>query len=74
MKQSVPDKLSQDASAARGVKFGRQPLERPPEYAAIRSQYEKIEISARKAGRALGVSHKTFIRWYWQDEERRTNG
>lgn len=61
------------AAKARGVKFGRRPLERPPEYAAIRSQYEKLEVSARKAGRTLGVSHKTFIRWYWQDEERRTD-
>ena len=59
------------AAKARGVKFGRPPLDRPPEYAAIRRRYEDLEISARKAGRALGVSHKTFIRWYWQDENRR---
>lgn len=61
------------AAKARGVKFGRPPMERPPHYAAVRRQYENLEISARKAGTALGVSHKTFIRWYWQDENRRTD-
>lgn len=57
------------AAKARGVKFGRQPMPRPPEYAAVRRRYEAFEISARSAGRILGVSHKTFLRWFWDDED-----
>lgn len=59
------------AAKARGVKFGRTPLVRPEEYEDIREKYEKLEISAREAGRRLGVTHRTFIRWFWDDEEKR---
>ena len=57
------------AAKARGVKFGRQPLPRPPQYADVRRRYEHLEISAREAGRMLGVTHKTFIKWFWLDEK-----
>lgn len=60
-----------DAAKARGVKFGRAPLERPANYEKVRAQYERLEISARAAGRALGVSPKTFSRWFWADEEKK---
>lgn len=59
------------AAKARGVKFGRQPLPRPPEYEKVRQQYGNLEISARKAGRILGVDHKTFSKWFWEDEGKR---
>lgn len=59
------------AAKARGVKFGRQPLPRPPEYEEVRQQYGNLEISARKAGRILGVDHKTFSKWFWEDEGKR---
>lgn len=60
-----------DAAKARGVKFGRAPLERPVNYEEVRAQYERLEISCRAAGRALGVSHKTFARWFWEDEDKK---
>lgn len=52
-----------DAAIARGVKFGRQPMERPPEYEALKEKWGKGEISAREAGRRLNISFKTFLRW-----------
>lgn len=55
------------AAKARGVRFGRQPTPRPPQYDTVRRQYENLEISAREAGRILGVTHKTFLRWFWAD-------
>lgn len=57
------------AAKARGVKFGRKPLPRPPQYEEVRRRYEHLEISAREAGRILGVTHKTFIKWFWSDEK-----
>ena len=56
-----------DAAMARGVKFGRQPMERPPEYEALKEKWEKGELSAREAGRRLNVSFKTFLRWVRSD-------
>lgn len=51
-----------DAAMARGVKFGRQPMEMPPEYETLKGMWEKGEISAREAGRRLKISFKTFLR------------
>jgi len=48
---------------ARGVRFGRPPLEKPESFPAVRLAWQKKEISAREAARRLGVSHKTFLRW-----------
>ena len=56
-----------DAAKARGVKFGRQPLPKPDGYEEMQRKYENLEISARQAGVQLGVSHKTFLRWFWAD-------
>ena len=51
------------AARARGVKFGRKPMEKPEGYEALRKQWERKEISARKAAEALGVSTPTFLKW-----------
>jgi len=51
------------AARARGVKFGRKPMEKPKGYEALRGQWERKEISARKAAEALGVSTPTFLKW-----------
>lgn len=51
------------AAKARGVKFGRENKLRPPQFEALKLQYLSGEISARKAGEILGVTHKTFITW-----------
>ena len=51
------------AARARGVKFGRKPIEKPDGDEALRGQWENSEISARKAAVALGVSTPTFLKW-----------
>ena len=51
------------AAKARGVRFGVKPKEKPANYTEVRQLWEKGEISAREAGRRLGVSHKTFLEW-----------
>lgn len=52
-----------DAAKARGVKFGRAPMERPAEYDAVCAVWRRGEISAREAGRRLNITYKTFLRW-----------
>ena len=51
------------AAKARGVRFGRRPMEHPADFDRIRAQWEKGLISARKAGEQLGISHQTFLKW-----------
>ena len=51
------------AAKARGVRFGRVPMERPPEYDTLRLMWMQGDISAREAGRQLHITHKTFLRW-----------
>lgn len=48
---------------AQGVRFGRPPTERPETFPIVHQAWLNKEISAREAGRRLGVSHKTFLRW-----------
>ena len=51
------------AAKAKGVHFGRKPMERPAEYEAIRNRWAADEISAREAARLLSVATSTFLRW-----------
>ncbi len=51
------------AAKARGVRFGRKPMERPPEFEVVRLKWEKGLISARKAAAQLGITHQTFLAW-----------
>lgn len=51
------------AAKARGVKFGRAPMTRPPEFEELKSMFINGEISARKAAAAIGITHKTFAKW-----------
>ena len=51
------------AAKARGVKFGRQGLPKPDDFAAIVAEHREGKISSRAAGKRLGVSHKTFLKW-----------
>ena len=48
---------------ARGVKFGRKPLEKPEGYADAHARWAAKELSARKAAEILGVSTPTFLKW-----------
>jgi len=52
-----------EAAKARGVKFGRQPLERPEIFGEVKGEWKKGEISAREASRRLRVTHRTFLLW-----------
>jgi DNA invertase Pin-like site-specific DNA recombinase len=51
------------AARNRGVKFGRPKIERPAMVREVREEWERKEISAREAGRRLGVCYKTFQTW-----------
>ena len=51
------------AAKAKGVQLGRKPLDIPANFDAVYIQWKTGEISARCAGRALGVSHHTFVKW-----------
>jgi len=51
------------AAKERGVRFGRPPMERPERFQEVREEWEQGEISAREAGRRLGISYKTFQAW-----------
>lgn len=47
----------------KGIKFGRPAYEVPKEFFHLKSKYEDKKISSREAGKALNISHTTFIRW-----------
>lgn len=47
----------------RGVKFGRKPKDRPDDFAQVLHSWKANEISARAAGKQLGITHQTFLRW-----------
>ena len=51
------------AAKARGVKFGRPPMERPELFYELREAWKLNLISARKAAGQLGVDHTTFLLW-----------
>lgn len=61
------------AAKQQGVRFGRKPMKRPAEFAALKAQWEKGEISAREAARRLNITHRTFLRWA-KDEKKQVNG
>ncbi len=51
------------AAKARGVQFGRKPLEKPANYEVVKMLWQAGELSARAAAKELGVTHRTFLRW-----------
>lgn len=51
------------AAKARGVKFGRKPIERPSDFDAVHAEWISGNLSARAAAKQLGVTHRTFIKW-----------
>ena len=51
------------AAQARGVRFGRPPMERSPLFYEMKSAWENGNISARQAANRLGISHTTFTSW-----------
>ena len=51
------------AAEARGVRFGRLPMEPPPEYEKVYVKWYGGSLSARAAARRLSISHQTFLKW-----------
>ena len=50
------------AAKARGVKFGRPRKKFPGNYLEVRDAWKAGKISAREAGKLLGVNPQTFLR------------
>lgn len=55
------------AARAKGVRFGRPPMERDPKFEELKKQWENGQISLREGGRQLGVTHKTFQKWVTEE-------
>jgi len=51
---------------AKGVRFGRKPIERPKNFDEVQKKWKSNKISAREASRRLNVSHTTFLAWVRQ--------
>lgn len=58
------------AAKARGIKFGRKPMERPQNYPVVREQWKNGVLSARKAAIQLEITHRTFLKWVNEDTAR----
>ena len=56
------------AAKAMGVHFGRQAIPLPPEFHQVYQHWKNHNLSARKAGALLGVTHQTFLKWTKQQE------
>ena len=51
------------ATKARGVRFGRKPMQKPESFITLRQKWELGEISARQAAAQLKITHRTFLLW-----------
>lgn len=51
------------AAKARGVRFGRRPMERPSNFDEVRAEWKAGRLSARGAAKELGITHRTFMKW-----------
>lgn len=70
-REFIRQRQAEGIAAAReqGVKFGRRPMERPPEYEMIKERWRQGQLSARGAARQLGITHRTFLLWANEGEE-----
>ena len=55
------------AAKARGVKFGRPRKALPEGFGEVKARWERGELSARAAGKLLGVTHRSFLLWVQDD-------
>lgn len=55
------------AAKARGVKFGRPRMALPEGFGEVKARWERGELSARAAGKLLGVTHRSFLLWVQDD-------
>lgn len=51
------------AAKARGIKFGRKPMNRPSQFPTMKAKWQAGKLSARAAANQLDVPHSTFLRW-----------
>lgn len=51
------------AAKAKGVRFGRKPLVRPPEFERICNEWMAGHFSSREAAKRLNISQQTFLNW-----------
>lgn len=51
------------AAKSRGVRFGPPAREKPEGFVEMAESWRRGDISAREAGRRLGVPHTTFLKW-----------
>lgn len=51
------------AAKAKGVRFGRRPLEKPAEFENICAKWVAGKLSSRAAAQQLNVSQQTFLNW-----------
>lgn len=58
-----------EAAKANGVHFGRTAMKRPDNYEKVKAEWMDGIISAREAGRQLGISHTGFKKWVLRDTE-----
>lgn len=59
------------AAQARGVRFGRPPIERPEVFERTLERYELGELSCTRAAHVCGVSRSTFMRWVVRERDAR---
>lgn len=57
------------AAQARGVRFGRPPLERPSCYAEVKESYKRGHITRKEAADRMNICISTFSRWLKDDAE-----
>lgn len=50
------------AAKERGVQFGRERIELPEDFPNFAQQWQKGNISSRRAAKELGISYQTFLR------------
>ena len=57
------------AAKKRGVKFGRPAIECPADFPAVYDLWKRKALNCRDAGKILGVSHYTFLKWVGKYEQ-----
>lgn len=57
-----------EVARANGVRLGRKAMERPDNYEEVKTEWLSGNISAREAGRRLGISHTGFRKWMTKEK------
>ena len=56
------------AARAKGIRFGRKPLEKPADFQEYYAMWRNGGISGREAARRMNVSYTTFQKWVRIDQ------